>query len=307
MHYKELLQKAYAITINNPILWIFGLFLSAGFNLNMAYFGTVGWDKPAGFGRHALEFFREWPFATISGSLAAVVILFLVSTFIKTYFVTETHLLIHDVEKKLCPLCISQEHQKTLRSRLPRSYSVGKIAVASLVTIAVTVTAAGFMNYLFGQSDSANTPAMLSLSALATVIIICGIGCWNVFVVLYILWYGKSFGSAAQLSLDLLSEKIKQVTEFVFLLVVIYGALVLVGSVLILLSQYSFNALVAPLNKGYLAGLPMMFRMLAMLAFWVWLGITNVFFNICLFVFFDDMVKPIAKMEPAKAIPGLMA
>jgi hypothetical protein len=307
MHYKEILQKAYSVTINNPILWIFGLFLSAGFNLNMAYIGTVGWDKPGEFSRSVWEMFRSWPFAAISGSIAAIVALFLISTFLKTFFVTESHLRIHDVKNKTCPLCISQEQQKTFRQRMPKSYSIGKIAIASIVTIAISVAAAGLLNYAIGQSGSASSPAVLSFSALATIIIICGIGSWNVFAVLFILWYGRSFGSAAQMSFDLISVKIKQVTEFVILLAVIYGALVVVGSVLIITSQYSFTALFAPLQDySVLKPVSSIIRMLAMIAFWVWLSISNVFFNICLFVFFDELVKPISKEEAIEAVPGVL-
>jgi hypothetical protein len=47
-------------------------------------------------------------------------------------------------------------------------------------------------------------------------------------------------------------------------------------------------------------------RMLAMIAFWVWLSISNVFFNICLFVFFDELVKPISKEEAIEAVPGVL-
>lgn len=306
MQYRELIQKAYHITINNPILWVFGLFLSAGFNLNMIYIGSFGWDKPGELLQNLLGIIRQWPFASVSGGVVIIVITFLVSTFIKTFFVTEAHLRIHNIQDKTCPLCVSQIDQHTLRQRMPRYYSIGKIAIASAVTIIISLATAGLLNFVVAQSAYGHNPSVISLSALASIIIICGIGCWNVFTVLFILWYSRSFQAAAQLSLGLLSSKTKQITECIILLVVMYGALVVVGSVLIILSQFSFTALFAPLQHSAVPEFVLsIIRILATIAFWVWLSISNVFFNICLFLFFDDLVKPVSKEAPVEIIQGL--
>ncbi len=288
MNYKAIFLKSYHLTMRNPILWVFGLFLSSGFNLNIFYAlashrSGIVWEAIRGFlsGRPIL--------VGLSGVGAAIA--FLLVNYIKAWFVSESHELVHPQGEK-CNLCAKRDQRHTWQQRLPSFGVLIKVILASVLTIGATVVSAAPLNYLLMHQTP---PGAISVTVIATLVIICAIACWNAFVVYYLMLYKQRFGSAARLSFDLITLRGKHVFEFVALLVLIYIALVGVGSLLITVAQANVDW----------TGLPFLLINSAKATFGflfgVWLAITNTFFNLALFLFFDQLVKPVEKAEPVTA------
>ena len=116
--------------------------------------------------------------------------------------------------------------------------------------------------------------------------------------------HGHKFTAAAKLALDLIVMRSREVFEFIFLLLVVYGISTVVGSVLIALSKNSLAILYGPFAEWlqFPGAVTISIQIVALVSFWVWLAITNIFFNVCLLIFFTKLVTPIkdeAQLAPA--------
>src|SRR3954468_22285325 len=131
MNYKAILIQAYQLTLRNPLLWVFGLFLSSGFNLNIFYAlvshrSGVVWEamRQSITGRPIL--------VGISGIGAAVI--FLLGNYLKAWFISEAHERIHTHGEK-CALCVKREQRQQWQMRLPSFNLLIKVIIASAITI----------------------------------------------------------------------------------------------------------------------------------------------------------------------------
>lgn len=289
MNYKVIFLKAYLLTTRNPVLWMFGLFLSSGFNLNIFY--ALVSDRSGVIWEAMRNSIQGRPLLIgISGVSAVVVFVFL--NYLKAWFISEAHEHIHPQGNK-CKLCVKREERQEWPKRFPDLSVVVKVLLASVITILASSLAAVPLNYLV---ISHSAPSLIGLTAVAGFIIICAIACWNSFAVFYIILHGQSFGSAARLSFDLLSMRTKQVFEFVFLLLIVYLVTVGIGSFLITMAQVKadWSGLALPLVVSGKAVFGLLFG--------IWVAITNTFFNFALLLFFDQLVKPVEKEEVIPAV-----
>ncbi len=309
MNYRNFLKQSYAITLNNPILWMFGLFLSGGFNLNLLYLIALFRGKP----NSVLEFVQSMANGTAWWNIAAVVLVgivgLLVTNWLKTVFIVEAHGHLHDSSITSCALCIKNKDHPEWRARLPKLGVVAQVLMASLITLGVTVVLAIPLNHLITHNAQTTSPIGFSVTMLASLILFCMVSCWNMFTALYIIFHHMRLQVAAKAAMDLIVLRAKNVFEYTLLLLIVYGALVVVGSVLIILSQFSIAALSSPFHSWpqITSYVSTMVQIIGTVGFWVWLAISNVFFNICLIIFFDYLVKPVSKEKPVEALPATPA
>src|SRR4051812_38663615 len=109
MDYSKIFKQTYEVALRNPALWIFGLFLASGFNLNAVYAiiskrSDITWDavRQAAAGR---------PLWVGVGSLSAI-LLFLIGNYLKVWFFSEVHEKIHPSGTR-CPLCSERANRQT--------------------------------------------------------------------------------------------------------------------------------------------------------------------------------------------------
>jgi hypothetical protein len=291
MNYQAIFLRAYHLTLRNPLLWVFGLFLSSGFNLNIFY-ALV--SERSGLLWESIRNSIDGRPVLIGISGLSAILVFVIANYLKTWFISEVHELIHREPGK-CALCVAKAKRETWQSRLPDLHTLAKVLLASVITVLLSSAVAAPLNYLRAENTS---PSLIALSALAIFIIVCAIACWNIFTAFYVILHKQKFNNASKLSLDLMTLRGKSIFEFVSLLLIIYLAAVGVGSILITLAQVNveWSGLALPvvtLGKAVLG-----------LLFGAWMAVTSVFFNLSLFLFFDRLVKPIEKPEEVRgALP----
>ncbi len=285
---------------------MFGLFLSGGFNLNLLYIAALIRTKPLGVMSPLRVAFNNASWWQVLAVVLISVGALLVANWIKVVFLTEVHQHIHDLKTHACSLCIANEHKPNWLSRLPNWTAVFQVVLASIVTFAVTIILAIPLNHLMTHGAQETSPIGFSVTMIASLILFCLVACWNMFTALYIVFHKLSLQTAAKAALDLIVLRPKKVFEYVLLLLIVYGALVVVGSVFILLSQFSIETLSSPFRSWLEVGnyLSTIIQIIATVGFWVWLAITNVFFNICLILFFSHLVKPISREKSVEAVPA---
>lgn len=293
MNYQTILRKAYQLTWHNPVLWVFGLFLSSGFNLNIFY-ALVSNRSGLIWGAMRQGLVGRPVVVGLSGIGAAII--FLLGNYLKAWFISEAHEYVHPQGEK-CALCMKREDRQRWQQRLPSLNMLIKVILASAITVGATLLTATPLNYLLTHNNA--IPSLISLTVIATLVIVSALACWNTFTVYYLMLHKQRFGNAARLSLDLLSIRAKQVFEFVFLLLLIYLVVLGVGSALITIAQFNISFFTnwsefawPVLSSG---------KAFAGLLFAIWFAITNTFFNLALLLFFDQLVKPIEKPTPISA------
>ena len=280
------------------MLWLFGLFLSAGFNLNMLYVSSLFSMNKDWLGNTFSQMVSAQPLLLGTGSAITAIVIFVLSNWAKTFFITEAHRFVHPGKHIQCPLCAGQQQQHTFIQRIPKGYSVLKVMTASVTTILLTVL------FVMPLSQQVVHPLILSVTLLAIVLILISLSCWNIFTAFFIVLHGHKFTAAAKLALDLIVMRSREVFEFIFLLLVVYGISTVVGSVLIALSKNSLAILYGPFAEWlqFPGAVTISIQIVALVSFWVWLAITNIFFNVCLLIFFTKLVTPIkdeAQLAPA--------
>lgn len=306
MQYRDFLKRSYNIVINNPLLWIFGLFLSGGFNLNLFYIIAMMRKTPGGVVvplREVVNTASWWEILVICvGSLCVLTIM----NWVKTIFLIETHEHLHEPGKNICSLCVTNESKKNWIARLPNFYIVAQVVLASIITAMLGIILALPINHLITHDVQTLSPIGFSVTMVASLILFCIVACWNMFTALYIIYHQMNFRSASKAAIDLLMLRTKNIFEYGFLLLIVYGALVVVGSVFIVLSQLSLSTLSIPLESlvPFTEYVTVAIKIIGTVGFWVWLAITNVFFNICLVLFFDGIVKAVSKPKEVGAMPA---
>jgi hypothetical protein len=289
MRYKNILSKAYNLTIRNPQLWLFGLVLSGGFNLSFINFFALVPNSQ----------WKTWPLAMqslfggsavrITAVIFAAIFLFIALNFLKILFIVIAHNLIHVKKEIECNLCLRYDNKP-----LPYFTWLNPVMFSSAITIVLTAGITLAINAIIGQGGYSNAaPIIVNLVFIA--IMTCILGTWNAFTTYFIILHGFNFEKASQGSMDLIVMRARQIVEFVAILSVIYLASVFIG-----------NSFIHAWQNGIAGMTIFQIQMASLLIFVLWTAINNSFFNTSFLLFFDNLVKSEAvEEEESEAVQSL--
>lgn len=285
MRYLPILRTAYQITINNPVLWLSGLFLFGGFNFYViSFFASVTGDRLTSFMRLANDAVSLLP-GDFSAAAVAVSVLFVLFNLIKILFIVSTHRFLHTKPAEPeCQLCAEQQSsdQSVAPPRdLPYWQWLWKVLAASLVTIftnAVLLAITAMVVYRLSGHGEIFVHVNFALATLTVTLT----GAWNLFTNYFIVLHKMSFRSAVSSAIDLLTVKLGDVLGFILILGVVYALCAMLGNVMIDIWR-----------NGYLGLNSLPVRIVFSAAFAAWFAVTNTFFAAAMLVFFDSLVKAI--------------
>jgi hypothetical protein len=292
--YWLILKRSYQVTIRHPGLWLLGLLLAGGFNINFFYWANLRlrW-------RNSGDVVADWVQQNFHTShiipaflliLAAAAFIIIVANWAKIIFVLYTS----DILKlqRMRPARPAPAGPISALRESPR-YLVSVTAMSVFTVIAtgaVTTVLAGATQILF---DSRGVVWLTAVLLLATFVFF--FSCLNIFATFFVIFYRKRFAGALNLSLDLIVSRARVIVEMATLLLVIYGLCFFVGTSLLFLFKLSAVGLLTPLLQHGLVPQAAFFGLItgfSGLLLWVWLAIVNTFFNVSLLLLFTQLVRP---------------
>jgi hypothetical protein len=310
MDFAALFRRAYLTTINNPALWLFGLFLTSGFNahwfvlFNQLQFAV---KNPATLGREVLEHPADATLIIIS-LLATGAITLVVSNWAKIL------LFLHAAEilklKRVMPgwrrasdaVASSVDPasptifglQKKLIHESQRYFwpVVGVSVLTGAMTIAVAIILFFPAGYLL-RADQ-NQGIVLALAMALFTVLLLFISFQNIFATLFIILYQRGIRSALNLALDLIVTKWQHIAVFAVILLVIYGLGVSAAFGIVHLSRGPIAVGFAIASHANMTAAALLFGaewILVSLLLLVWVALLNVFSNVALLILFNDLVK----------------
>lgn len=279
----KLITTALRVLIDSPLLWFFGLFLSAGFNFNWLYLSRGGFTE-----RAVLWLTQEWAtrqsyepklFLLTLILFALLGFIWVVANLVKISFVINlADLLLTDRlggTEEYISFWTKQE--KIFKQGI--KFIIPVLAMSLFTMVAQAITTAILLSPWLWQKYIAPMPAMILLASLLFVIFILFFSLLNYFTVLFVVLYQKNFQTAFSAAGNLIKTSIKPLFMTCFVLFTIYIAGIWIGLQAI--------SIIKPL-------------------FLIWLAFLNAYFNVGLFIFFKNNIKPIKFEEAAKAKPSLI-
>ena len=296
--YLKLITAAIRVTVNTPLLWFFGLFLSAGFNFNWFYLsrnklalaGAAKWLEhmwQAGLGN--LQQF-------VPGVLLALLIIIAIwigVNWIKTVFILNVADLL-DVKRLGADaesLTIWQKQKKLFREA---KKFLAPVTALSLFTIMAQATVTFvLLGPWVWQKYITPLPGMMAFATVLFIVFMLFFSLLNFFAVLFVVLYQKKFHEAFSQATNFMGAKAKPLSAACFILLLLYVAGLLAGSEAARGVKFLFFEIGSQLGVLNLAREQVAWRLEAVsLLFLLWLGFLNAFFNVGLFVFFQKFVKP---------------
>ncbi len=286
MNNRTIFKTAYYLTINNPKLWLLGLFLSSGFSLHFWY---------------GLDYLQRnitviqllnYLYSLSKINLIILVILcgiggLLFFNYVKILFLKFCHNLLHDQKTMVCMICERQEEKQVPQVQwvkvLPR------VIWASIITVSLSIVSVGSFKLLIGYGSAASFGLALNFICLFGVIGL--ISLWNCFFVLFALWYKMDFGKSSILAMDLLFSKIKKIAVAMILATLIFlGSVALGGTLILQIQQFLLHGFPL-LIPGFETAWNSVVVITSGIIFFVWLILNNVWFNMVIIILFDSLVK----------------
>jgi hypothetical protein len=295
MRYIQLITRACRIVIDHPILWVLGLFMAAGFNINWLYLNTLTHsntvDRMLTRTATILQD-SSWARILLSGIIAVIVLV--IASLVKIIFWQRSHRIIHDRAKGTCDVCHRLVDQP---DSPPRARSVLiPVTIISIATAVVNTLLTLAMYQLFSWQGVSSLSAVVMICSL---IIAAGISLSSVIAILFMIIQRQSLNNATRLTIDLLRRHWTALIEFTLTIMLLYGVCVVVGSAIIGLSQNGFTHLLQSVHS--VIALPrVVAAILASIAtavFWVWFAVTNACSNMALLLLFGELVYPAASPE----------
>lgn len=306
--YTNILRKAYSITAHFPVLWVFGLFVIGGFNLNFFQFQ----DLPA---RHFLEhipvrellmFFENHP-QKLAGICFSILVFSGASLIATNWSRVMLVLLTRSVLDRNLPNLIEQVP--------PSRFFIQPVVAVSLFTTSLIVIVASvlFIPPYFIQNPELQT-ILWSGGVVLFLPIAFAISCINIFTTFFIVLFKQPFAKALNQGTDFFVSRWTQILGIVLLLLILYIFCFFVGISVILIVQNFFRLVLESFQGFHILGesaiiwLP---RLLSALAVWMLLAILNVFINTALLLLFLELVKPIeaenAKLPAVQPVPMILS
>lgn len=216
---------------------------------------------------------------------------------LKLIFLAQLHSVLH--KEQICMLCQRGQDKTLWQILLDNKFVLWRSVLASIITL--TATMALLTLYKFYLSHAGTNLLRSFLLASSLVIISVGFSLWNLFTVLFMFWYGRSFAKSAGLALELLFSKARPLLTIVASATIIFLISITAGSLIAMQFPDLATGWMRPVSDlGVLENLRRSLRWSSLLLFGVWLVINNVWFNVVMILVFDYLVKGV-KYEESKA------
>lgn len=283
--YAKIIKKAYWLALQNPILWLFGLFVVGGFNLNFFHFQNVQLDElPGRFSvPQIFSYFSIHPgilalasLVVLAVSIAAIV----VTNWSRAMLVLSTQSLVED------------KH-----ANLPKQWAKSKklirpVIYVSLLTAIFMVAVAGglLLPPLFIKDLHAQILFWL-FAAILLMPLAFTISCINIFTTFYVVIFKKAPAEALQLGTDFFLVNWVKILGLTAVLGIIYLAFFVMGVSVIYLIRTLFYSLVQSyfgFNVFALSAI-IIVRLVLFVGLWLFLGVLSAFFNVALLLLFLDL------------------
>lgn len=303
----DILKQAYSITITNPVLWLAGVFLSSGFNFHFGYIWN--WLQKIGVVAdiqfEIQKFDRELLVIFIAIS---ILVGLLMINYIKLIFLNLLHDRLHDSKLLICWLCKQRQDDKSFL-QLNLQKVLGRTVLVSFLTVVLSMTCIGFFNWYLANSHAGLLATVVIVFCL--LILLVAVSLWSLFMVLTIFWYNMRFGEASRLSASLLFLRVNKVFGVAFIVTVIFLISVAVGGIVIWQIPKFFDngnlfLFASPLAQAFHG----FTSVAAIVIFFIWLTINNVWFNVAMIILYNDLVKaqkaenPLEALQSATPIPS---
>lgn len=298
LNFSAIIRKAYTMTIRHPLLWVFGLFVIGGFNLNFLHFEGLG-----NFNVHSnqqvwglLVFLQQNPrtLALVSASVLVVSV---------------GGLIVTNGSRILLTLSIKNllennflEFSKIIAPARQVFLPVVKMSLLT-TTFMMAVSMVLLIPPLFFVREPTLQLPLYVLGGLLLLPLTFAISCLNIFTALFIILFRQPLGKAFSQAADFFIAHWTQLLGFILVLLVIYCGTFVVGASFILGIRYVTNELVknaSGLGIPQISAIILVTRTVTSLCIWLLLAGLNVFFNISLVLVFLELVKP-QKATPESA------
>ncbi len=292
LSYSSILRQSYNITLRNRVLWLFGLFVAGGFNLNFLRFQNIPAKDISDFVNiHELAgFFSSHPvaLATLSISILIFSILGLVAT-------NWCRVMLVLVVESILKTRFAEVYDQAVKSKYP----LWTIIKVSLITSTVIVFAslALLLPPLFISSNSEVQIFLWIGSCVLLLPIIFLLSCLNIFTSYYVIIYKVNLSKALNLATDFLASKWVEILGLALLLIVIYFVCFFVGVSFIYLLKLLFNGLLEQFTNFDVSAIILISNLISNIMIWLLLGVLNVFINTALLLLFLQINTPVEHGE----------
>jgi len=288
--YPQILKTSYRVTVQNPALWLFGLFVAGGFNLNFLYLYQTplrGLLERADL-KSLLDFFYSRPEA-LAGFIV-LVLLFFISLLVLTSWCRTVLILGASSVLKKDRLMLAKQ-MKDSRNFLERVFIVTLLTSVLMVLVAAGLLGAPF----FLVKDQAHQAQLWTAGLVFLIPLAFTISGINIFTGFFTVIYDQGVKKALNLATDLFIVHWPKVLGLSVVLMVVYSAAFAGGAGLIYLIRAVLDFLISWLNHLPFSGMSFMLipiQALAGIFLWLVLAGLNVFFNTALLILFLQLTAP---------------
>lgn len=296
----QILQQATRITVGRKSLWLFGIFLASAFNLH-TWYATQWLSETSLVGVIGDRLNSPNTLLMILCLIVAVAMAFIIVNFCKLMFLGLVHRSIHSTVEHVCPLC-NQIKDIAIAKYLWQKKTIWLHTVgASMVTAAVTALVLGSFHFYSLHSEYSLLKSILMIVSVLTALVL--VSWWNLLTVLFIFWHGQFLVKAAVLAADLISMKFRSIASITILATAVFLVSVAVaGTVLWQLPALLSNPPEYLLPLPALAAWQTVVAIAASVLFLFWLLLNNIWFNVVMILWFDQVVKAQKSSKPEENI-----
>ena len=300
LSYSDIIKKSYRVTISYPVLWLFGLFVVGGSNLNFLSYENIPlrhWYANRDW-LGVLLFFQDHP-----GKLALLSLLVLlvsIGGLLLTNWSRVILLLCGESVLKNQRLDFDQQMKKSLNLLWP----VIKISLWTSGFMLVVV-AALFVPLLFLDLGQDFKIPLLVAATIIFLPLAFTVSCINIFTTFYTVFFKKPIATALNLGTDFFISRWSQILGLVLILAIIYCASFVVGVTLLFLIRLSFELLLSTLarfNILLFSAIIMGLKLVSNILLWFLIGGLSVFFNQALLILFLELNTPIKTEELSEMV-----
>ena len=303
--YTDILKKAYYLTRNFPILWLFGFFVIGGFSLNFLHFQDVpaeSLSQPVSWSAVG-QFFSAHPLV-LAGISLSLLIISLGGLLLTNWC-------------RIMLVLLTQEILDKSRFSLHDQVKVSKkflwpvIKVSLLTSLMLILVATGLLGVpLWSNLDIPTKTLLWSIASVVFVPLAFTISCINIFTTFFLILHKLPFRSALNAGTDFFLVNWNKILGLGLVLGVIFLAGSSVGGAVVYLSRLLINFIQLS-GLGFLpvSATIVIIKSLAAVFLWLILAILNVFFNSALLLIFLQLVTPtkaeekVGEMAVSPAIP----
>jgi len=289
--YSRILKDAYHITLGFPVLWLFGLFVLGGFNVNFLHFQDIHTKELIEHVqvKELLSYFINHPdiLATVSFSILLLSVFGLVIT---NWCRIMLVLVVDDILKKKA---------LDIRSQIVRSkFSVFPVIKMSLFTtfFICVVGAVLFLPPLFVVQDIQLRTILWSVGAVLFVPIVFTISCVNIFTTYFVILFKQKLSHALNLATDFFLSRWSQILGLAVALMAVYLLTFFVGVSIIYILKVVFRLIfeeLTPYTIFSVSAIILIPNIVANILIWLLLAVLSVFFNTALLLLFLELITPI--------------